>query len=1251
MQGWLFDVYPDHENNVMVTWTANGRRAVRRTERFTPRIYVGAPMDDLRILRGQLEGYEAISGMDIVQRLKDIRDTEPSPVLEISIGSYGAMGDLARLIDAKGGFRHFTLYDVDQSMPFRYLTHLGLFPNALVNVGSNFELLDDRYSTEYAMPELRAMAIERPGRTYSFEEPLGRLMVEGEPLTGTDEEILSGLKEILARSDPDVILTDGGDKVLLPYLQHRAALANVPLYLDRDRGVKSPFQKKEKSYFSYGRIVYKPAPFFLKGRAHLDRASFMYAQGALPGVVEISRLSGIPLQQMSRLSPGTAISSMQMRQAMQDGVLIMWKKNIPEMFKSARGLIDSDRGGFIFEPKVGLFEGVVEVDFTSLYPFIIANKNISPETVMCPCCPDTQHRVPVLGYGLCEKRRGLIPKVLEPIIARRVAYKRKAKLGGPEADGLKQRADALKWVLVTCLDGNTLVPYEKNGVRYINKISDIVDRYMPDNCGELRIKEDIRVFGFDENMASTALRVKKIFKFPSPEKMLRVRLQQGRELVMTKDHPCYILKNGELKIGLAEGLKTGEYLPVASSLPLQTISETSIDIAVRLEKCLPPEELPMWRAFGPRISECVARQYTVIRDAAKDHYSDKSIWNWREYGYLPLQYRKYLPTEKDRSLVEEVGRGRRGGGEVQRIPSKLKVDFDLGFFLGYFVGDGNAKKNMVRFAINLEDTDVVEKLQVIIQDKFHLPSHVRKEKHANMFVLQVNSVALKRILEVGLGVAQSAPEGKLDIPSVVLNGSRETQYGFISGVMASDGSVSQKRNFAGIATADLTFAKKVGMLFSMVGLEYRLVIGKRLHGVQCRNLRQLSILMQNGWLKAKHRERVELKVGAGREIREWHIPVEETGIRYLSEKARATREPRVTRVSSIPRDSALLKLDQLKEHRGRLSEDDLGLLSRLDRLLHSELTFCCIDSIEEVSPRTPYVYCVQVDDGMPGFVIEGNVFTHNCFGYTGYRNARFGRIECHESINAFGREILLDACHTAQDHGFEVLHGIVDSMWLKGPTHRARECAEAIGKQVGIPLDVEGTYKWLVFLPNKGNGVGALNRYYGAFEDGHLKVRGVEVRKRDTPRFFSDFQSDALDILARARDGHEFLEMLPECLDLARERAQDLRFGEAAVEDLVFTRSVSGTLEDYKTVNLQACCLYLLEEHGIKVAPGQSVRFVVSDDGNPDPRMRVTPDMFLGPDTRYDSGYYLRHLARTLESITLPFGWTEERIMEKISTA
>ncbi len=53
-----------------------------------------------------------------------------------------------------------------------------------------------------------------------------------------------------------------------------------------------------------------------------------------------------------------------------------------------------------------------------------------------------------------------------------------------------------------------------------------------------------------------------------------------------------------------------------------------------------------------------------------------------------------------------------------------------------------------------------------------------------------------------------------------------------------------------------------------------------------------------------------------------------------------------------------------------------------------------------------------------------------CFGYQGFANAKFGRIECHEAINAFAREILLDAKQRLEAGGCEVVHGIVDSIWV-----------------------------------------------------------------------------------------------------------------------------------------------------------------------------------------------------------------------------
>ena len=56
-----------------------------------------------------------------------------------------------------------------------------------------------------------------------------------------------------------------------------------------------------------------------------------------------------------------------------------------------------------------------------------------------------------------------------------------------------------------------------------------------------------------------------------------------------------------------------------------------------------------------------------------------------------------------------------------------------------------------------------------------------------------------------------------------------------------------------------------------------------------------------------------------------------------------------------------------------------------------------------------------------------------CFGYLGYKNARFGRIEAHQAVTAYGREALLRAKEAAEDLGFTVLHMYVDGLWVHKP--------------------------------------------------------------------------------------------------------------------------------------------------------------------------------------------------------------------------
>jgi DNA polymerase-2 len=200
---------------------------------------------------------------------------------------------------------------------------------------------------------------------------------------------------------------------------------------------------------TYGQVVYQAGARMLHGRWHIDlRNSFIFAESELAGLLEVARLARIPVQELARTSTGTAISSMQLLHAVRDGILIPWQKSEPEVFKTASQLIVTDKGGLTYQPLVGLYEQIGELDFSSMYPTIMARLNVSPETIGCACCPDSL--VPEINYTVCRRRRGLVPQALDHLLERRIYYKqRKQTTTGSSRALYDQRQTALKWCLVT----------------------------------------------------------------------------------------------------------------------------------------------------------------------------------------------------------------------------------------------------------------------------------------------------------------------------------------------------------------------------------------------------------------------------------------------------------------------------------------------------------------------------------------------------------------------------------------------------------------------------------------------------------------------------------------------------------------------------------------------------------------------------------------------------------------------------------
>ncbi|MDQ7841739.1 MAG: DNA polymerase domain-containing protein [bacterium] len=456
LTGWLFDTYSTGEG--MAVWLiGEDGRAHRLVVPFAPVFYTAGPERLLARLPARLADL-GIAAETAMAAREELLSGAALPVLRIAVRSPLAFPSAVRSV---ARIRGLTPFDCDLSVPQLFFAQTGLFPlgryrveeGSVVTV-AEFQPLDTPEDLEYVLPPLVTMRLRLDGDPINPAH--GRMTeieasVNGETVVlcgDRPEDLITSLNRLLERYDPDILLTEWGDAFLLPRLQTLAARVGVPLRWNRERGGGLQV-RRARSYVTYGQTVFTAGAQMLHGRWHLDlRNSFIYGESELSGLIEIARLACLPVQYLARTSIGTAISAMQIHRAIRRGVLVPWRKSEPEGFKSAGELLVTDKGGLTYQPVVGVFEGVGELDFASMYPTIMARFNISPETVNCRCCPDAP-RVPETGARLCRRRRGLLPEVLEPLLRRRAYYKRRRQETSGEARALyQQRQTALKWCLV-----------------------------------------------------------------------------------------------------------------------------------------------------------------------------------------------------------------------------------------------------------------------------------------------------------------------------------------------------------------------------------------------------------------------------------------------------------------------------------------------------------------------------------------------------------------------------------------------------------------------------------------------------------------------------------------------------------------------------------------------------------------------------------------------------------------------------------
>ncbi|MEW6593093.1 MAG: DNA-directed DNA polymerase [Candidatus Hadarchaeota archaeon] len=167
----------------------------------------------------------------------------------------------------------------------------------------------------------------------------------------------------------------------------------------------------------------------------------------LPLFIELTKLVGQSLFDVSRMTSGQLVEWLLMAEAHKRGELIPARPVAEDLEERSE---ETFVGAYVMEPVRGYHENIVVFDFRSLYPSIIVTHNIDPSTVNCNCCKKSDVIVvPELGYHICKNKKGFLPGIVEKVVKARAELKtelKNLKKGTREYESLNARQWALKIV-------------------------------------------------------------------------------------------------------------------------------------------------------------------------------------------------------------------------------------------------------------------------------------------------------------------------------------------------------------------------------------------------------------------------------------------------------------------------------------------------------------------------------------------------------------------------------------------------------------------------------------------------------------------------------------------------------------------------------------------------------------------------------------------------------------------------------------
>jgi DNA polymerase elongation subunit (family B) len=301
------------------------------------------------------------------------------------------------------------------------------------------------------------------------------------------------------------------------------------------------------------------------------------------------------------------------------------------------------------------------------------------------------------------------------------------------------------------------------------------------------------------------------------------------------------------------------------------------------------------------------------------------------------------------------------------------------------------------------------------------------------------------------------------------------------------------------------------------------------------------------------------------------------------------------------------------------SQNNKGLLPTVvDKCLRRQLYFKKF--LKELSEDSKeYLWCQQRIDSLKNVLVS-------LYGTTGSLWNRYGNVLVFEEINRLSREILIKTKDAAQKLGYELIYADTDSVFIKAEAaitarNAYNELVDTLHKEIGLPISIEHNFKFLVLLPLEANEkIEALKQYYGITHEGKLVVRGIEIRRHDTPNFIKQFQSELLYTLFNCKDMEEVTSKGYEnALLLVTKAIDKIMIGgdDITLDDLVISKLLGQDIVKYRSLFPHVSAAIRLSNEDKHPSKGDTIKYIYTNSNHKNPLCRVAP---IDSTYEYESG-------------------------------